>query len=62
MRSVPEDVYEALAEAAEANHQTLNAYVIDRLADAARVAAFESYPPPGDGLAGSVSRRRNDSD
>jgi hypothetical protein len=43
LRDVPDDVYEALAEAASANRQSLSAYVVDRLAEAAQVARLGDY-------------------
>lgn len=55
LRDVPDDVYEALAEAAEANRQSLNAFVVERLAEAAQVLSIADYlaayePPTGTGL------------
>ncbi len=55
LRDVPDDVYTALSEAADANRQSLNAFVIDRLAEVARVTRLAdyvaSYPPPrGSGM------------
>jgi len=50
LRDVPDDVYAALVSAAEDNRQSLNAFVVDRLAEVAqavRVADYVStYPPP----------------
>jgi hypothetical protein len=50
LRDVPDDVYAALSEAADANRQSLNAFVVDRLTEVARVARLAgyvaSYPPP----------------
>jgi hypothetical protein len=50
LRDVPDDVYAALAEAAEANRQSLSAFVVDRLTEVAQVARLSdyvtSYPPP----------------
>lgn len=43
LRDVPDDVYAALAEAAAANRQSLSAYVVDRLTEAARVARLGDY-------------------
>ena len=43
LRDVPDDVYAALAEAAAANRQSLSAYVVDRLGEAAQVARFGAY-------------------
>lgn len=50
LRDVPDDVYSALAEAAEANRQSLSAFVVDRLTEVAQVARLgeyvASYTPP----------------
>lgn len=50
LRDVPDDVYAALATAAEENRQSLSAFVVDRLAEAARVIRaadyVSTYPPP----------------
>jgi hypothetical protein len=50
VRDVPDDVYAALAAAAEHNRQSLSAFVVDRLAEVAqviRVADYvASYAPP----------------
>lgn len=50
LRDVPDDVYATLASAAEANRQSLSAFVVDRLAEAAQVVQVAdyvaSYPPP----------------
>jgi hypothetical protein len=50
LRDVPDEVYADLARAAEQNRQSLNAFVVDRLAEVARsVRAAEyvaSYVPP----------------
>lgn len=50
LRDVPDDVYKTLASAAEGNRQSLNSFVLDRLAEvarAARVADYvSSYPAP----------------
>jgi hypothetical protein len=50
LRDVPDDVYQALASAAAAKRQSLNAYVIERLTEAARVASIraqlDDYEPP----------------
>lgn len=50
LRDVPDEVYAALAEAAEANRQSLSAFVVDRLTEAAQVARLAdyvaSYPVP----------------
>jgi len=55
LRDVPDEVYAALVEAAEANRQSLSAFVVDRLAEVAevtRVADYvDSYPvPQGSGV------------
>jgi plasmid stability protein len=50
LRDIPEDVYAELTEAAAEHRQSLNAYVVDRLAELARVARVReyvvSYTPP----------------
>lgn len=50
LRDVPDDVYAALAMAAEENRQSLNAFVVDSLAETARVVRIadyvSAYPPP----------------
>jgi predicted HicB family RNase H-like nuclease len=38
LRDVPDDVYAALRQAAGANRQSLNAFVIDRLTEVAQVS------------------------
>lgn len=55
LRDVPDEVYATLARGAEANRQSLNAFVVERLAELARmlrvadcVASYE--PPRGSGL------------
>lgn len=55
LRDVPDDVYAALAEAAEANRQSLSAFVVDRLTEVARVTRLDAYvasylPPQGSGV------------
>jgi hypothetical protein len=55
LRDVPDEVYATLVEAAEVNRQSLNSYVIDRLAEVARVARLAEYvrsyvPPEGTGV------------
>lgn len=55
LRDVPDDVYAALTEAAEANRQSLSAFVVDRLTEVAQVTRLEDYvasyrPPEGSGL------------
>ncbi len=43
LRDVPEDVYDTLSAAASANRQSLSAYVVDRLTEAAHVARLGDY-------------------
>lgn len=43
LRDVPDEVYAALAEAAAANRQSLSAFVVDRLAEAAEVTRMNDY-------------------
>jgi hypothetical protein len=55
LRDVPDDVYTALAEAAEVNRQSLSAFVVDRLTEVAQVTRLDDYvacyrPPQGSGL------------
>ena len=55
LRDVPDDVYMALADAAVASRQSLSAYVVDRLAEAAQAARIGGYlntyqPPSGTGV------------
>jgi hypothetical protein len=55
LRDVPDDVYAALASAAEANRQSLSAFVVERLAEVAQVARLGDYiasyqPPEGSGV------------
>lgn len=55
LRDVPDDVHAALAEAAEGNGQSLSAFVVDRLAEVARVVRVADYvasyrPPRGTGV------------
>lgn len=55
LRDVPDDVYAALADAAEANRQSLSAFVVDRLTEVAQVARLGEYvasytPPAGSGI------------
>lgn len=55
LRDVPDDVYAALAEAAEVNRQSLSAFVVDRLTEIAQVTRLDDYvasyrPPQGSGL------------
>lgn len=50
LRDVPDDVYAALAQAAEKSRQSLSAFVVDRLTEAAATARLAdymaSYSPP----------------
>jgi hypothetical protein len=50
LRDVPDEVYAALAEAAEENRQSLSAFVVDRLSEIAQVTRLadyvDSYLPP----------------
>jgi hypothetical protein len=55
LRDVPDDVYAALAAAAEANRQSLSSFVVDRLSEVAQVTRLEDYaasylPPRGSGV------------
>ncbi|HLS26974.1 MAG TPA: hypothetical protein VK063_14020 [Beutenbergiaceae bacterium] len=55
LRDVPEDVYVALVQAAEANRQSLSAFVVERLTEVARVTRLDDYvasyqPPEGSGV------------
>lgn len=55
LRDVPDEVYAALAEAAEANRQSLSAFVVERLTEVARVTKLDDYlasyrPPAGSGV------------
>lgn len=43
LRDVPDDVYAALAQAAEGNRQSLSAFVVDRLAEVATVVRIADY-------------------
>lgn len=43
LREVSDDVYRALTSAAEANRQSLSAFVVDRLTEAAKVARLSDY-------------------
>jgi hypothetical protein len=43
LRDVPDEVYAALAEAAATNRQSLSAYVVDRLTEAAQAARLTDY-------------------
>lgn len=55
LRDVPDDVYAALAAAADANRQSLSAFVVERLVEVAQVSRLDAYvasyqPPPGTGV------------
>lgn len=55
LRAVPDDVYAALASAAEAHRQSLSSFVVDRLTEVAQVTRLEAYlasyqPPRGSGV------------
>jgi hypothetical protein len=55
LHDIPDEVYATLAESAQAHHQSLNAFVVDRLAEVARVLRLADYPssyepPPGAGI------------
>jgi hypothetical protein len=55
LRDVPDDVYEALVRGAEANHQSVNAFVVSQLMELAKVINLADYmdtytPPTGTGL------------
>ena len=43
LRDVPDEIYTTLVEAAEVNRQSLNAFVVDRLAEVAQVARLDDY-------------------
>jgi hypothetical protein len=54
LRDVPDEVYLALAEGAEANRQSLNAFMVDRLTEVAKTLTIADYvasyePPRGTG-------------
>ncbi|MGB3185726.1 MAG: hypothetical protein WBG36_08525 [Ornithinimicrobium sp.] len=55
LRDVPDEVYQALAGAAQANRQSLSAFVVERLTEVARVASLDDYvasyqPPASSGV------------
>ena len=55
VREVPDDVYAVLAQAAEANRQSLSGFVVDRLTEIAQTARLADYlatyaPPQGTGV------------
>jgi len=43
LRDVPDEVYAVLAERARANHQSLNAFVVERLSELAQVLTTADY-------------------
>jgi uncharacterized protein (DUF1778 family) len=43
LRDVPDEAYDALVQAAKTNRQSLSAYVVDRLTEAAQVARLGDY-------------------
>ncbi len=55
LRDVPDEVYLALAQGAQACRQSLNAYVVDRITEVAQTIAIADYvssyqPPAGTGI------------
>lgn len=55
LREVPDDVYASLAGAAEANRQSLSAFVVERLTEVAQLTRLDDYiasyqPPEGSGV------------
>lgn len=55
LRDVPEEVYAALADAAEANRQSLSKFVVERLTEVAQTVQLGDYlasyaPPPATGI------------
>jgi hypothetical protein len=55
LRDVPDDVYAALAAAAEDNRQSLSSFVVDRLVEIAQTSQLDDYvaaylPPRGSGV------------
>lgn len=55
MRDVPDDVYAAVAGAAEANRQWLSAFVVEPPTEVAQVTRLDDYvasyqPPAGSGV------------
>ena len=55
LRDVPDEVYDALSEAAKSNRQSLRAFVVDRLTEVAQVVRVADYldsyaPPEGTGV------------
>jgi hypothetical protein len=55
LRDVPDEVYAALAQGADANRQSLNAFVVELLTEQAKVLSIADYlntyePPRGTGI------------
>lgn len=55
LRDVPDDVYAALAGAADAHRQSLSVFVVERLTEVAKVTRLDDYlasyqPPEGSGV------------
>ncbi|MEQ7125514.1 hypothetical protein ABN034_13455 [Actinopolymorpha sp. B11F2] len=55
LRDVPDDVYARLSRGAEISHQSLNAFVVERLVELARTLDLADYaatygPPHGTGI------------
>lgn len=50
LRDVPDEVYQTLARGADANRQSMNSFVVERLVEVAQVLSISdylaSYPPP----------------
>lgn len=53
LRDVPDDVYAALVGAAEANRQSLSAFVVERLTEVAQVTRLDDYVASYQPLEGS---------
>lgn len=55
LRDVPDEVYATLAAAAEANHQSLTKFVVERMTEVAQTVRLGEYlasyaPPHGTGI------------
>ncbi|MGH3544633.1 MAG: hypothetical protein ACRDPW_01670 [Mycobacteriales bacterium] len=55
LRDVPDQVYDVLAESAKAHHQSLNAFVVNQLAQVTQLVTVADYvalyqPPRGTGI------------
>ncbi|MBQ0987247.1 hypothetical protein KBZ10_22545 [Streptomyces sp. F63] len=55
LRDVPDETYQTLVRCAEANRQSLNAFVVDQLEDLAKTANLTTFldlyePPAGTGI------------